>query len=350
MSESESAKTEEPTPRRLQRARDEGDSGVSSAFAQALSFAVALVAAPAVLTALASSSAATLRATFTHLPDGVPAGDAIARSVAAPVLAYTVPLSLAVGLVGAAATVLQTGAVVSFRRISPRPDRLDVVAGLGRLLTSQRAFAVARAVIAATLVAWISLRETTAHLSDIVAVTGRPTMVAPLTKALLVRIGQSTAAVLLVMGALDLMVSRRAWRMRLRMTRAEVERDQKESSGDPEMRAQRQRAYAHLTEAATTHDLKTATVVIVSGPGAQLVTAACALRYDENEPDAAPVVVATGQGDAGHEIVRAARAYNVPLVEDRALAAALVVLERSRPIPEEHFEAVAEVLRGLSPR
>jgi len=74
---------------------------------------------------------------------------------------------------------------------------------------------------------------------------------------------------------------------------------------------------------------------------------ASALRYAEEE-DAAPKVVAQGEGDLARYIVEAARAYGIPCIRDVPVARALRELEIGDEIPEALYEAVAEILREVT--
>lgn len=68
---------------------------------------------------------------------------------------------------------------------------------------------------------------------------------------------------------------------------------------------------------------------------------AVALHYDENN---APRITAKGQAAIADEIVALAREHNIPLHEDKQLAALLSQLELGSEIPRELYIAVAEVL------
>jgi type III secretion protein U len=129
------------------------------------------------------------------------------------------------------------------------------------------------------------------------------------------------------------------------MTKAEIKREQKESDGDPELKAARDRAHHELLAAATLANVRKATVVIVNP-----THIACALRYETGEDaehaDDAPVLVASGHGELAQRIVQAAHDYGVPVLRDVPLARALVELEIGEPIPEALYEAVAEILRA----
>lgn len=70
---------------------------------------------------------------------------------------------------------------------------------------------------------------------------------------------------------------------------------------------------------------------------------AVALKYD-GKTDKAPKVIARGRGDIAEKIIDIAKAYNVPLYEDKNLIQILEALDLETEIPPELYRAVAEVL------
>ena len=68
---------------------------------------------------------------------------------------------------------------------------------------------------------------------------------------------------------------------------------------------------------------------------------AVALHYDRT---GAPRVVAKGKGTIGAKIIEIAKANDIPIEENEALAGALSNVELGDEIPEELYKAVAEVL------
>jgi flagellar biosynthesis protein len=76
---------------------------------------------------------------------------------------------------------------------------------------------------------------------------------------------------------------------------------------------------------------------------------AIALAY-ERELDAAPRVVAKGQGAIAEAILRVAQENGVPIKEDAALASLLAAAELDREIPVEAYVAVAQVLSYIYQR
>jgi flagellar biosynthesis protein FlhB len=339
-----SEKTEEPTPRRLRKALEEGDSGASSAFAQSLGFVVAIVLAPVTFGALGTWAGQSIRALAGRplTGAGVSVAENLAPSLAAAVVGSAAPLLLAVGLTNGVFLVVQTGGAIATKRLAPRFERLDPIRGFRGLFSRARAVSVLRSLVAAAAVSLLAFRELRTHAVDLVHLTRRPELTGPTAQTLALAIARWAIVVGLVLGAFDLLSTRRGWRKRLRMSKDEVKRELKESEGDPHIRAARQRAHQEMLAAASALSVKNASVVIVNP-----THLACALRYDAESGDEAPVVVASGEGYVAQQIVRAARDYGVQIIENVSLARALRELEIGDSIPEALYETVAEVLREI---
>ncbi len=350
-----SDKTEQPTQRRLRRAREDGDSGASAYAAQAVAFLATVAIVPFAVRALVvrttedlrlAVDAASHRGGWDIVERGF-SGTTFALSVVGLVL----PVLVAAGLVGGVAFVLQTGGVLAASRLAPRLERLDPAAGVARLFSGARIFAVLRALVACLAVGALAYRELCDRVVDLARVTGRASWVGALVSGATERFAWRAAAVGLAIGIADLVVTRGAWLGRLKMTKAEVRREYKDAEGDPLVKAARERAYSELLAQATIGNVKGASVVVINP-----THLACALRYDgardgSAEGDdgvyGAPVVVASGEGDVAARIVQAAQSWGVPIVRDVPLARALRELEVGDAIPEALYEAVAEILREL---
>jgi flagellar biosynthesis protein len=70
---------------------------------------------------------------------------------------------------------------------------------------------------------------------------------------------------------------------------------------------------------------------------------AIALKYDK-EKDAAPRVVAKGMRLKAEKIREIAREYKIPIMKNIPLANALYRIDVGQEVPEELYDAVAEVL------
>jgi len=331
-----SDKTEQATPKRLAKARREGDSPISAALSQSVGFMAALSVVGGALSLGTEQIGGLLTAALRH-PDEPASPTTIARvvfGVSLPVVAVAAAASAAVSFV-------QTGANLSAKKLIPSFDRLNPFTGLKNLFSWQRAVSILRALLAASLLSYYALRQLRAHAADFAASIGNARAAALLAATVAGKVAWFAAFVGVTLGLLDLLLTRRAWFQRHRMSKDEVKREHRESEGDPALKAARRRAHQEALTGATLGALKTASVVIVNP-----THLATALKYSEQE-ELAPSVVAQGQGEMAKLIIEAARAYGVPVVRDVPVARALNELEIGDEIPEALYEAVAEILREI---
>jgi len=332
-----SDRTEEPTPRRLRQARERGQVPRSRLFSGSLVLAGGSAGA-----ALGIGDAiAELREwTTTLLARGVPLQAALHQALTllvrggGPALAGAVLGALVAGLA-------TSGWAPSPAVLVPRLERLDPLAGLGRLFTWRTAAELFRNLAAATLLlavlvegAWSllpstlrlpALREPGAGLLLL-----RPAALRVWTRALLL----ATA-----LGALDLLIARWRHRRSLRMSRDEVRREHREQEGDPRHRAHRRAAHRQLLLAGQSRGVKAASVVVVNP-----VRLAVALRWAPEECDA-PYLVARGREEEARALRAEALALGIPVVRDVALARGLVQYDVGEEVPEELYRAAAVVLQ-----
>lgn len=335
-----SDKSEEPTAKRLRKAQEEGNSPISSFASQAIAFLCALALAPAAISALATRSSDDLRAAIAHAGDPSVTVALEPRGVATSLVVLAVPILAAAGAAAAVTAAIQSGGVIATKKLQPKLDRLNFVSGLAQLLSISRLVTVVRAGLFGAAVAWFAYAALRDHAGDLARSTGRLPEAAAVASTLALDVVKRAAILGVFLGVLDVVVTRHSWRNKLRMDKSEVKREHKESEGDPQLKAARERAHHEMLSAATVANVQKASVVIVNP-----VHIACALRYDEDDGDEAPVLVASGHGDLAARIVQAARAYGVPVLQDIPLARALVELEVGSAIPEALYEAVAEILR-----
>jgi flagellar biosynthesis protein FlhB len=335
-----SERSEEATPKRLLKARQHGDSGQSAFASSAVAFVVAASIVPGAVRILGTHAADGLRAAIADAGAASPQAAFAAPAFGGEVVLLAVPVLLAAAVAGAATSVVQTGGFVATKKLAPDFTRLNPSQGMRQLVSGARLFAVARALLFAAIALWLAYRGLRAHVLDLARVSGRLGWTAAAAGAIAKDLATNVALVGLGLGVVDLVVVRRGWRARLRMTKEEVKREHKESEGDPQLKAARERAHREMLAAATIASVRTASVVVVNP-----THLACALRYDDEEGDEAPVVVASGEGEMAARIVRAAHDYGIPVLRDVPLARALAELEVGTAIPEALYEAVAAILR-----
>ena len=334
-----SERTEPPTPRRLERARREGNVPMSAAVLQAVGMLVALALAPAALTVSAQRAVEMMRDTLARAHDPVPVVSP--SHIAWIAVQLVLPLLLAVAASVAVAGFVQTRGVFTLSKFAPDLARLSPLSLFRNLFSGQRLFGILRAAVTAAVVTYLVVRRFELHIVDLARCAGRIDQAIAVAGTLTFEVARDVVIVLIVLAAADLVVTHRSWFARLKMSRSEVQREHKESEGDPQLKAERERAHQELVNAAAVHAVRDATVVIVNP-----TRLANALRYVEGEDDA-PVLVVKGEGDLARRIVDAAHAYGIPVVQDIPVARALAELTEGDEIPPGLYEAVAEILRDM---
>jgi flagellar biosynthesis protein FlhB len=334
-----SDKTEEATPKRLKKAQEEGNSPLSTFASQSVAFLCAVAVAPAAAAALAFDSKDGIRSAIGAAAQPSPEVHFDAVILATSVVALSAPILGVAAVTGAVTSLLQTGGVIATKKLAPDLGKLNPIEGFKQLVSSQRLITVARAGALGIAVAYFAYAALRANAISIAHTAGDVSAAVALAREIAVDVAKRAAIAGLFLAVLDVVVTRTQWRKRLRMSKDEVKREHKESEGDPQQKAARERAHHEMLASAIVGNVKNASVVVVNP-----THLACALSYDGKEDDA-PKLVASGRGDLARRIVEAAHHYGVPVLRDVPLARALIELEVGDEIPEALYEAVAEILR-----
>jgi flagellar biosynthesis protein FlhB len=321
----------EPTPSRLARARREGDRPRS-----ADATAVASLGAGGVALA---ASAGTLSAAFRRaLVDAAfPAHLSAGPYVVAALCAFAVASS---ALAGALLAALVQGGGLSFVMPAPTAQKLDPVAGLRRMFSRDAAVAGAKALLVALAVGFAisqPVRETFAR-----AQMGTSAVAAAaLASHAVASVFGSALAVAGVFACGDIALERAKWRRRLRMSLEELKRDRRQNDGDPLVRGRRRQAHRNLVRGSIARVAEASFVV------ANPTHVAIALAY--RPPDiAVPRVLARGRDEGALDIKRRARALDIPIVENVALARWLFAVTAAGDyIPPEAYAPVAAIVAVL---
>jgi flagellar biosynthesis protein FlhB len=325
-------KTEEPTPRRLRKARHEGDHPTSRALIGFGALGAALLFAPLAIESLIEGTLDGLAAAMhaSEAPDPRGLGLRVGWLVA-PLLAAAALGALVVG-------VAQTGGVLSSKpfawnlgRLNPfaRGDRSFGVRLVSLLLSLATGLGIGVA-------AWFCLRDDGAALAGSVGDASASLQLAA-------RACRSLAgwalAVSLVAAAADSVSSYHAWRGRHRMTREEVRQEQRENDGDPALRRAREQTHRELASGGPMTDMAQASLLVLGAP-----RWAVALRYEPGR-DPAPRVILRGIGTRAMTLQALAVSHAVPIEHDLALAQALASVPLDQEVPKHCYAEVAQALR-----
>lgn len=328
-------KSEAATPRRIERAREQGQIALSR---EAVGFAALLLASLAAIIALQAVGPWMLVSMRAVLEGGhaIEMGDA-AAALARVALWLVVPVAGAAALGAVAATLLQTRGLVSAVPLEPKLEKIGPFAGLKRMFGVEAVAEFLRSLLKLALVGaalWMALGDPAALQASLHAPAGVMLREAATATARLVGAALAAFAAIAV---LDLLWVRFRHLRMLRMSRQDLREEAKESEGDPMLRARRRQ----LREARSRQRMMSAVpqaAVVITNPTHYAV----ALAYGGG--DAAPKVVAKGVDELAARIRATAEGAGVPLVANPPLARALHRLEVGAEIPAEHYQAVAEII------
>lgn len=147
---------------------------------------------------------------------------------------------------------------------------------------------------------------------------------------------------MLIIALADLFYQRWDYEENLKMTQDEVKDEKKQAEGDPEVKNEQRQKMMSAMQKRMLDDVPKADVVITNP-----THFAVALSYNPAESPA-PMVVAKGLDHLAEKIKKIAQENNVPIKENKPLAQALYKsVEVGEPIPEELYQAVASILAQL---
>ncbi|OLL29306.1 flagellar biosynthesis protein FlhB [Burkholderia sp. SRS-W-2-2016] len=343
MAEDSEDKTESATPRRLQKAREEGQIVRSRELSTFALLAAGFYGVWGMSGHIGEHLQDMLRAslTFNHAStfdtSQVMAG---AGAAAREGLSALLPI---LGLTGAAALLAPLalgGWQLSAKGLEPKFNRLDPIAGLGRIFSINGPIQLGMSIVKTLVVGLIGGTAIWNRRDEMLALATQPLPVALANGAHLIAVccGMTVAGMFAV-AALDVPYQLWNFHKKLRMTKEEVKREHRESEGDPHIKGkirQQQRAIARRRMMAQVPHAD----VVVTNP----THFAVALQYTDGEMRA-PKVVAKGVNLVAARIREVAAEHNVPLLEAPPLARALYHnVELNREIPGPLYGAVAEVL------
>ena len=343
MAESDQEKTEQPTGKRLEDAREEGQVPRSQDFNTA---AVLLLAGGGLRMFGASigEALAQMMHSGLQLSTAQEFDPKLALATAGSELMHALlacaPLFGLTVLAALAAPMALGGWNFSVQSLAPDFTRLDPIAGFGRLFSLRALVDLTKAFAKFLLVAgtaFLVLRSQAAHM---LALANEPLETGVADSVRLV-----ASAMLIMSGTLGLIAALDVpWQLwqhhkQLRMTREEIRDEAKESEGSPETKGRVRRMQRDLLRRRMMHEIPTADVVVTNP-----THFAVALRYDEGRMRA-PRVVAKGADLIAARIREIATEHTVPVFEAPPLARALFHnVEIGGEIPTALYVAVAQIL------
>jgi len=337
-----SQRTEKPTPRRLTKAREQGEFPTAREFVSAFQFTTFIVLASAYLPDWLRNVRLAFRFGLERaFAKSLTPGDLLAILVRLSSIILRPLAILGLVLMGLTFTIQMAATNLGFSlaRLSPKLDRLNPVPRLSQLPGNNIA-AFLQALLMIPVMCWITWKLVQDRLTELERLPLLTVSSAASTAGMMLHDALwKASAVLLVLGVVMLIRERSRYASRMRMSKQEIREESKETDGNPQTKARVRRLQRDMRRRNMMREVPTSTAIIVNP-----THYAVAIRYEQGQMTA-PVVVAKGKNYLAARIRQRAIENQVPIIENPPLAQALYkTVEIGQEIPAHLYRAVAEVL------
>lgn len=344
--EDQSSKTEEATPRKLEKLREEGQVPQSREINHLfILIGVVILAgglAPFSLGRLAELGAGVINNAGTIALDGPSAiGAALAEVAWEGMLALLPIFGLFIAL-GIAGGWVQHGGIFAPKALMPKLEKISPLAGFKRIFGMQALAelvkSLAKLFILGAVLGFLvyQSRDVLVGLVDEAGTTG---LVHKL-QLLIIQLVAAATVIMLVLAIGDYLFQRFKFMRDNMMSLRELKDELRDSEGDQYVKQRQRQIRSERARKRMMQSVPKADVVITNP-----THYAVALRYRPQEGDAAPVVLAKGVEAVALRIREVAKEHDIPLYEDPPLARLLwAQAEIDEPIPLQSYELVARVM------
>ncbi|MEW5855004.1 MAG: EscU/YscU/HrcU family type III secretion system export apparatus switch protein [Myxococcota bacterium] len=335
-------KTEEASPQRLKQARDKGQVAKSQDLIGGLMFISTFVVLAATLKGTLVTFEDYIRQSISVATEQEPS---IATSLNFAYDAVRVMLMSSLPVLGVAfimamvSNYMQVGFLFTVEPLKPELQKINPISGLKNMVSKKKIIELIKQLIKFTIIGYICFDSVRDRARDVVMLSRMPlhhsiTVAGDIFYDLTIKV----AAVFLAIAFADFFYQRWQFSKDNMMSKYDVKQEYKQSEGDPEMKHQRKALAEELIMHGSQENVRHADAVITNP-----AHIAVAIKYDP-EKGGAPTIVAKGMRKNAEKIKEIARHYNVPILRNVPLAQALQKLDIGEEVPEELYEAVAEVL------
>ena len=255
----------------------------------------------------------------------------------------SIPIALLTTIIGVFVSFIIVGPLFSFESMMPDLKKLDPISNLKGIFKMKTLFELIKSILKITgavlliySVMWTSIPEIIGTAALSVYET------AQVFNNFLVQVIVRVGIFFFLIAVADLIYQKKNFAKEMKMEKFEVKQEYKDTEGDPHIKGQRKQLAQEIAYQDGPSATKRAKAVITNP-----VHLAIALSYQQ-DTERAPTILAMGKGPVADQIIKLAVDYNVPIMRNVALAQTL--FEKGalyQYIPEETFEAVAEILRWL---
>ena len=335
-------KTEEPTPKKIEDARKEGNVAKSQDVSSVVTLVVGIVILIFYLKFVVYKIMDFYVYYLSFFSHEFSLNDVLSLFLKSifEVLLLLAPLALAIMLAGVIGNVAQFGFLFTTKAIMPKFSKLNPISGLKNLFSTKKLFEGVKMTLKVAIAFFVGFKLFLSWLNEIpkLELFDLMTQIKWLTDKAVI-LAFTMIGVFLVFAAIDFAFQKYSYKKSLKMSKQEIKDEMKNSEGNPEIKAKIRQIQMKMAQNRMMGEVPKADVVVTNP-----THYAVAIRYNRAE-DRAPKVVAKGVNHLAQKIKEIARENDVMVVENKPLAQKLYKkVEIDEEIPEHLYKAVIEVL------
>lgn len=335
-------KTEEPTAKKIEDARKEGNVPKSQDASGVITLFVAILAFLLLFPYMSAHMIFLFKYYFSLI--GMSVDRALMVNIAIVTskefLLIVMPLSISVAIAGVVAAIAQFGFLFTTKAIMPDFKKIDPIKGTKNLFSMKKVVDGIKITFKSFTTLGVGFIFFFFFIVELptVALFGLGDQMEWLRDKAII-IAFVMLLIIFIFAVIDVIIVRKQYFDGLKMSKQEIKDEMKNMDGDPLIKAKIRQIQMQASRKRMMAAVPTADVVITNP-----THYAVAIKYDEQKSHA-PIVVAKGMDNIAQQIKKVARENGVHVVQNPPLARSLYAqVELDKPIPNELFAAVAEVL------
>ncbi|MCI2235509.1 flagellar biosynthesis protein FlhB [Helicobacter sp. CaF467b] len=338
----EEEKTEAPSARKIEKAREEGNVIKSPDVNAFLGLVVGLVLIFLCFNFWVNGLSGIFFEVYHIFNQDLTRSNAISLTISLvfKVLYLLAPIFGALMLIGIIANISQSGFLLTTKAIQPKLQKLNFISGLKNIISLKKlldGFLITFKVLTAFIIAFFVFLGFMKELTTVSLFPIGDQMIWLKDKALILI--AILLAFFLVMAIADYLIKRYQYFKSLRMSKQEVKDEFKSQEGDQQVKGKIRSLMFQAAKKRMMQNIPNADVVVTNP-----THYAVALRYDSSK-ERAPRVLAKGVDFLAQRIKEIAKENEIPIIENPPLARALYKdVDIDKEIPETLYQAMVEVL------
>lgn len=342
-------KTEEPTAKKLEDVRKEGQVAKSKEVVNAVSILALFLIIRLYTGIMGQGFVDVFNGIYTQIPDTIQMYDGMVpqgaltymlRLMALRILILVVPILLISFFIAFLVDLLQVKWKPTTKPLKPKFNKLNPINGFKKFFSVNSLVELLKSLLKLGLIGYVVYSYVKNRVSDIfILYEITLNQAIGLIGEIVFNIGIRVSAVYIIIAALDFAYQKYKFKNDNKMTKQEVKDEFKNQEGDPQVKGKQKSRMREASMRRMMQELPQADVVITNP-----THFAVAIKYDPEKYDA-PYVIAKGADYLAQKIKDVARENNVEIVENKPLARMLYAnVEVGGLVPPELYQTVAEVL------